>query len=158
MNEAQIFLEWFTEKEKAVGSLVTPATAAKMIGITPQYLDKIVNAGRLTKHYSPEDNIPFIGMNEIKQEIARREEKRKLKEGKSKAELLEEEREMLQKKLIKIRQNKMKAYQEMRDEIENKEQYEQLQAEIAALQSAIEAEENTELPCVENNWIDDGKI
>ena len=97
MNEAQIFLEWFTEKEKAVGSLVTPATAAKMIGITPQYLDKIVNAGRLTKHYSPGDNIPFIGMNEIKQEITRREEKQKLKESKSKAELLEEERQMLQK-------------------------------------------------------------
>ena len=100
MNEAQIFLEWFTEKEKTVGSLVTPATAAKMIGITPQYLDKIVNAGRLTKHYSPEDNIPFIGMNEIRQEIARREEKRKLKEGKSKTELLEDELQKLQKKCV----------------------------------------------------------
>lgn len=154
MNEAQIFLEWFTEKEKTVGSLVTPATAAKMIGITPQYLDKIVNAGRLTKHYSPEDNIPFIGMNEIKKEIARREEKRKLKEGKTKTELLEEERQMLEKKLQKIRQDKIKAFQEKQDEEENRERNEQLQAEIDALQDAIRAEENTELPCTENNWID----
>ena len=145
------------EKEKMVGSLVTPATAAKMIGITPQYLDKIVNAGRLTKHYSPEDNIPFIGMNEIKQEIARREERRKLKEGKSKAEILEEEKKMLEKELIKIRQNKMKAIQEEQDEIENREIYEQLNSEIANLLSAIETEKKTVHLCEENDWIDGGE-
>ena len=36
--------------------------------------------------------VNVVEMNEIKQEITRREEKRKIKEGKSKAELLEEHR------------------------------------------------------------------
>ena len=153
METQNDFLEWYITKEKEIGSLVTPATAAKMIGVTQQYLDKIVIAGRLTKYYSP-DNVPFLGMNEIKQEIARREEKRKQKEGKSKTELLEDEIQKLQRKLQRIRQEKIKAFNERADEENNKERHEQLQAEINALQDAIRAEENTELPCTENNWID----
>lgn len=67
------FWQWFNEKSKEHGTLVTPATAAKMIGVRRQYIEKIVAAGRLTKHYYGE--LVFIGMNEINAEISRRAKK-----------------------------------------------------------------------------------
>lgn len=67
------FWQWFNEKTKEHGTLVTPATAAKMIGVKRQYIERIVAAGRLTKHYYGE--LVFIGMNEINAEISRRAKK-----------------------------------------------------------------------------------
>ncbi len=67
------FIDWYKKTEEETGSLVTPASAAKMIGISRQYLEKIILAGRIKKYYYKD--IPFIGMNDINKEYERRKEK-----------------------------------------------------------------------------------
>ncbi len=66
------FLHWFNEKTKLYGVLVTPSTAAKLLGVRRQYIEKIVSAGRLTKlRYG---QLVFLGMNEINAEKIRRDD------------------------------------------------------------------------------------
>jgi hypothetical protein len=69
----QDFLEWYKETEKENGSLVTPATAARLLEISTQHLNRIIELGRVKKHYY--DKIPYIGMNDIDQEMEHRKQK-----------------------------------------------------------------------------------
>lgn len=95
------FWEWYNETEKVTGSLMTPASAAKMLGTTRQYIEKLVNAGRLTKYYY--EDLPFIGMNEITKEIARRKE-RAQKESNPETLLQRAKIEQLESEIDKVRQ------------------------------------------------------
>ncbi len=95
------FWEWYNETEKVTGSLMTPASAAKMLGTTRQYIEKLVNAGRLTKYYY--EDLPFIGMNEITKEIARRKE-RAQKESNPETLLQRARIEQLEAEIDKVRQ------------------------------------------------------
>ena len=72
--EKMSFHEWYIETAQKAGCLVTPANATKMIGCSRQYIEKITKQGRLTKYYYEE--LPFIGMNEINQLIAKRHAKK----------------------------------------------------------------------------------
>jgi hypothetical protein len=74
MTEQKNFWEWYVEISEKEGNLVTPATAAKMLGTSRQYIEKLANAKRLKKHCF--DNLPFIGMKDINKEIIRRQQKR----------------------------------------------------------------------------------
>ena len=71
--ENKSFWEWYNETEKEAGSLITAASAAKMLGKTRQYIEKLVNNGRLKKYYY--ENMPYIGMNEINKEIIKKQDK-----------------------------------------------------------------------------------
>lgn len=64
------FYQWFTETEKTAGSLVIPSHAAKMLGVSRQYMEKIVISGRIKKHYF--EDVSFVGMHDINKEMARR--------------------------------------------------------------------------------------
>lgn len=65
------FWKWYTETAKEQGgSLLAPATAARMIGTTRQYLERLVESGKIKKHYY--QDMPFIGMKDINEEIIRR--------------------------------------------------------------------------------------
>ena len=65
------FWKWYNETAKEQGgSLVAPATAAKMIGTTRQYLERLIESGKIKKHYFVD--MPFIGMKDINEEIIRR--------------------------------------------------------------------------------------
>jgi hypothetical protein len=72
------FFKWYTEKEKEYNGLITPANAAKMIGISAQHLNRIIEMGRIKKHYF--EKTPFIGISEVYEEIQRREAKEYSKE------------------------------------------------------------------------------
>lgn len=67
------FYNWYLQKAEENKGLVNPATAAKLIGISTQHLNRIVEMGRITKIYY--DNTPFVGMIEVYEEIKRREAK-----------------------------------------------------------------------------------
>ena len=65
------FWKWYNETSKEQGgSLVAPATAARMIGTTRQYLERLIETGKIKKHYF--QDMPFIGMKDINEEIIRR--------------------------------------------------------------------------------------
>jgi ApbE superfamily uncharacterized protein (UPF0280 family) len=65
------FWKWYNETAKEQGgSLIPPATAARMIGTTRQYLERLVESGKIKKHYY--QDMPFIGMKDINEEIIRR--------------------------------------------------------------------------------------
>lgn len=72
------FLKWYTQKARENDGLISPASAAKMIGISTQHLNRIVEMGRITKHYF--EKTPFIGLTEIYEEIQRRQAKEIAKE------------------------------------------------------------------------------
>jgi len=65
------FWKWYNETAKEQGgSLVAPATAARMIGTTRQYLERLIESGKIKKHYF--EDMPFIRMKDINEEIIRR--------------------------------------------------------------------------------------
>lgn len=65
------FWEWYNEKNKQEGGLVSKTNAARMIGTTKQYVDRLVKNKKLKSHTY--DGLEFIGFNEISKEIIRRE-------------------------------------------------------------------------------------
>jgi len=67
------FFLWYTETADENRGLVSPATAAKLIGISTQHLNRIIESGRIQKIYF--QKTPFIGMKEVHEEIERREAK-----------------------------------------------------------------------------------
>lgn len=75
MKKMNNFLEWFQETTEKAGHLLIPATAAKLLGTTRQYLNRLEEAGRIKKHYYEKQ--PYIGMNDINKEILRRQNKQK---------------------------------------------------------------------------------
>lgn len=105
MNEEKNFWEWYNETSKTAGSLVTPASAGKMLGTTRQYIEKLATAGRLKKYYF--DDLPFIGLNDINAEMIRRKLKiekendaRKLLKKAQKEQLLDEIKKLQDKKRL----------------------------------------------------------
>ncbi|MBN2640327.1 MAG: hypothetical protein JXR78_01600 [Victivallales bacterium] len=68
------FREWYRKKVKENGNLVTPATAARLLEISTQHLNRIIELGRIKRYYF--NNIPYIGMNDINREIVYRYEKK----------------------------------------------------------------------------------
>ncbi|MDD5598686.1 MAG: hypothetical protein PHV82_12135 [Victivallaceae bacterium] len=64
------FFKWYTENAKKHDGLTSPANAAKMIGISTQHLNRIIEMGRINKYYFKKT--PFIGLDEIYEEIQRR--------------------------------------------------------------------------------------
>jgi len=73
------FFNWYTKKAKEYDGLLTPANAAKMIGISTQHLNRIIETGRITKHYF--EKTPFIGLTEVYEEIQRRQARKHSKES-----------------------------------------------------------------------------
>lgn len=73
------FFKWYTEKAKEFDGLISPTNAAKMIGVSTQHLNRIIEMGRISKHYFEEKH-PFVGLSEVYEEIQRREAKEKSKE------------------------------------------------------------------------------
>ena len=73
------FFKWYTEKAKELDGLTSPANAAKMIGVSTQHLNRIIEMGRISKHYF-EGKHPFVGLSEVYEEIQRREAKEISKE------------------------------------------------------------------------------
>lgn len=68
------FYEWYIENAEKYRGLTSPATAAKLIGISTQHLNRIIETGRIEKLYF--EKTPFIGISEINDEIQRREAKK----------------------------------------------------------------------------------
>lgn len=116
--EDKTFYEWFNKTEETAGSLVTPASAAKMIGITRQYLERLTKAGEIKKYYY--DELPFIGMKDIEKIIAKRK-KRIEKENRKDILLQKAYEEELKRKINKIRQQKAKEEDETFVPIEENE-------------------------------------
>ena len=73
------FFIWYQEQEKKYKGLVSQSTAARLIGISTQHLNRIIDSGRIQKIYF--ENTPYIGMSEIYEEIERREAKKKSEEN-----------------------------------------------------------------------------
>ena len=66
------FLEWYKKTENKYGQLITPSTGAKLLGITTQHLNRIIQQGRIKRHIF--ENKTFISRNEVNEEYDRREE------------------------------------------------------------------------------------
>lgn len=77
MTNKRDFWQWYVETSKTAGSLVTPSSASRMIGTSRAYIDKLASTGKITKYYFHEGGIdlPFIGMNDINEIIAKRKKK-----------------------------------------------------------------------------------
>lgn len=75
MNED--FSEWYKKTEKECGSLITPAMAAKILNISNQHLNRIIESGRINRLKF--ENNTYIGMKEIEREQKRREAKKETK-------------------------------------------------------------------------------
>lgn len=73
MSNEKNFWEWYQSTAEKEGALVTPSTAAKMLGVKRQYIEKLVFMEYLKKHYY--EDLPFIGLNDINKEIIRRQRK-----------------------------------------------------------------------------------
>lgn len=71
--EDMSFWKWYTETEKIAGSLVTPTMAGKLLGTTRQYIQNLMYQGKMTKYEY--DSMTLVGMNEINQFLAKRQEK-----------------------------------------------------------------------------------
>lgn len=67
------FFIWYSEKAEEFRGLVSPATAAKLIGISTQHLNRIIESGRIEKLYF--EKTPFIGLSAVHEEIEHREAK-----------------------------------------------------------------------------------
>jgi hypothetical protein len=68
----------YREKEKETEGLVNPATAARLLGMTSQHLNRIVQLGRIKKHKY--ENLTYMGMNDVDAEIKRRSERKRSNE------------------------------------------------------------------------------
>ena len=86
MKNKKNFWEWYVETSKTAGSLVTPSSAARMIGTSRAYIDKLAATLKIQKYYFHcEDGtaLPFIGMNDINEVIAKRKRKMLYEQGPS---------------------------------------------------------------------------
>lgn len=68
------FWQWYTETAEKNGSLVSASMAARMLGTSRQYVDKLVYSGKMKRHVY-DKKLTFIGMNDINKEIIKRQEK-----------------------------------------------------------------------------------
>lgn len=120
--ENKTFYDWFNKTEETAGSLVTPASAAKMIGITRQYLERLAKAGEIKKYYY--DELPFIGMRDIEKIIAKR--KKRIEQENRKDILLQKAyEEELKRKINRIRQQKAKEEYDAFAVVDENEEYNQ---------------------------------
>lgn len=74
MTEKEDFLSWYKKTAEKEGHLITPIMAAQLLEVHKQYIDKLNNLGRVKKHYYGSQ--PYIGMNDINNELYRREGKK----------------------------------------------------------------------------------
>ena len=148
MKNKKNFWEWYVETSKTAGSLVTPSSAARMIGTSRAYMDKLASTGKIQKYYFHcEDGttLPFIGMNDINEIIAKRKRKieqendPRILELKARREQKLEEIEAIQRKKIEAQQEEEEIPDDMvMDEIQ------QLEEEIKFLEEKKIEEETTE--------------
>lgn len=47
MKNEKTFWEWYVETSKTAGSLVTPSSAARMVGTSRAYMDKLASTGKI---------------------------------------------------------------------------------------------------------------
>lgn len=148
MKNEKTFWEWYVETSKTAGSLVTPSSAARMVGTSRAYMDKLASTGKIQKYYFHcEDGtaLPFIGMNDINEIIAKRKRKIEQENDPRILELLAKREQKLE-EIEAIRRKKLEAQQEeeeMPDDIAN-DQIQQLEEEIEFLEEKKFEEETTE--------------
>ena len=148
MKNKKNFWEWYVETSKTAGSLVTPSSAARMIGTSRAYMDKLASTGKIQKYYFHcEDGItlPFIGMNDINEIIAKRKRKIEQENDPRILELMARREQKLE-EIEAIRRKKFEAQQEdeeLTDDIAN-DQIQQLEEEIKFLEEKKIEEETTE--------------
>lgn len=85
MTETEDFKSWFERVSEKEGTLVVPATAAKLLKTTQPYIHRLEEQGKIKKHYY--DNQPYIGMNDINKELLKRQEKQQRKKEKEENEI-----------------------------------------------------------------------
>lgn len=85
MMEKEDFKNWFERISAKEGTLVVPATAAKLLKTTQPYIHRLEEQGKIKKHYY--DNQPYIGMNDINKELIKRQEKQQRKKEKEENEI-----------------------------------------------------------------------
>ena len=148
MKNKKNFWEWYVETSKTAGSLVTPSSAARMIGTSRAYMDKLASTGKIQKYYFHcEDGItlPFIGMNDINEIIAKRRKKieqendPRILELKAKREKMLDEIESIQRK----KQEQQQEAEETPDDV-IEEEIEKLEEEIKVLDQKKAEEEASE--------------
>lgn len=147
MKPKKDFWQWYIETAKTAGALVTPSSASRMIGTSRAYIDKLVNTGKIKKYYFICDDgteLPFIGMNDINEIIAKRKKKIE-KENDPQILELKAKKERLLDQIEAIQRKKQEAEQEneeMPDELRNQE-IENLQDEIEYLERIKQEEETS---------------
>jgi len=141
------FWEWYNEKEKTTGSLVTPASATKMIGVSRQYVEKLINAGKLKKHYF--EDMPFIGMNDINKVIATRNKKI---EEENRKDLIwyKAQQEIVKEKIEKIRKRKFEELRKAGMIQGYASEEEEEEEKLRQLESILSEEENSDMPTDHN--------
>ena len=67
------FLQWYDEIAKEKGPLISASMAARMLETSRQYIDKLVDTAKINRYEYM--GMKFISLNEIKNEIIRRQNK-----------------------------------------------------------------------------------
>ena len=67
------FLQWYDEIAKEKGPLISASMAARMLETSRQYIDKLVDTAKINRYEY--NGMKFISLNEIKNEIIKRQNK-----------------------------------------------------------------------------------
>lgn len=68
------FLQWYDEIAKEKGPLISASMAARMLETSRQYIDKLVDTAKINRYEY--NGMKFISLNEIKNEIIKRQNKK----------------------------------------------------------------------------------
>ena len=68
------FLQWNDEIAKEKGPLISASMAARMLETSRQYIDKLVDTAKINRYEY--NGMKFISLNEIKNEIIKRQNKK----------------------------------------------------------------------------------
>lgn len=148
MKNKKDFWQWYVETSKTAGALVTPSSASRMIGTSRAYIDKLANSDKIKKFYficEDGTELPFIGMNDINEIIAKRRKKieqendPRILELKAKREKMLDEIESIQRK----KQEQQQEAEETPDDV-IEEEIEKLEEEIKFLDQKKAEEEASE--------------
>lgn len=68
------FIQWYDEIAKEKGPLISASMAARMLETSRQYIDKLVDTEKINRYEY--NGMKFISLNEIKNEIIKRQNKK----------------------------------------------------------------------------------